>query len=50
MLVTAAILGALAAAILALSIAQNDGCLPWKERVGVHGDTFAGIEGNTVCR
>ena len=44
------ILGVLAGAMLLLSMSQNDGCLPWQERVGTPGDTFAGREGVTVCR
>jgi hypothetical protein len=49
-LIAVAILAVLTGAMLLLSVAQNDGCLPWQERVGVHGDTFAGVEGNTHCR
>ena len=49
-LVAAAILVVLTGAMLLLSVAQNDGCLPWQERVGTPGDTFAEVEGNTRCR
>jgi len=49
-LIAAAILAVLTAAMLLLSVAQNDGCLPWQERVGTRGDTFAEVEGNTRCR
>jgi hypothetical protein len=48
--VAAAVLAILVGAMLLLSIAQNDGCLPWQERVGVPGDTFGGVEDNTRCR
>lgn len=49
-MITAAVVVLLAGAMLLLSVAQNDGCLPWQERVGTSGDTFAGVEGNTRCR
>jgi hypothetical protein len=49
-LIAVAILAVLTGAMLLLSVAQNDGCLPWQERVGTRGDTFAEVEGNTRCR
>ncbi len=49
-LIAAAVLAVLAGAMLLLSVAQNDGCLPWQERVGPRGDTFAEVEGNSRCR
>jgi hypothetical protein len=49
-LVAVAVLAVLTGAMLLLSVAQNDGCLPWQERVGTPGDTFGGVEGSTRCR
>ncbi len=49
-LIVAAAVAVLAGAMLLLSVAQNDGCLPWQDRVGTPGDTFAEVEGNTRCR
>jgi hypothetical protein len=49
-LLTAIIVGALLGAILLVSIAQNDGCLPWKERVGIGGSPFSENRGTTQCR
>jgi hypothetical protein len=49
-LVAVAVLAVLVGAILLLSVAQNDGCLPWQERVGTPGDTFGGVKDNTRCR
>jgi hypothetical protein len=49
-LVAAAVVAVLIGAMLLLSVAQNDGCLPWQERVGMPGDTFGGVEGTTRCR
>jgi hypothetical protein len=46
----AAIVALLAAVVLALSMAQNDGCFPWQERVGVESSAFDGSRDATFCR
>jgi hypothetical protein len=37
-------------AMLLMSMAQNDGCLPWQESVGIQGSPFAGTEDIKACR
>jgi hypothetical protein len=44
--VALAVLGAM----LVISLAQNDGCLPWQEPVGSSGSPFAGTEDRIKCR
>jgi hypothetical protein len=39
-----------ASAMLLMSMAQNDGCLPWQESVGTQGSPFSGTKDNRVCR
>jgi hypothetical protein len=38
------------AAMLLMSMAQNDGCLPWQESVGIQGSPFSGTEDVRTCR
>ena len=49
-LIWVAILAMLSGAMLLMSMAQNDGCLPWQEQVGVQGSPFSGTEDKSVCR
>jgi hypothetical protein len=37
-------------AMVAMSMAQNDGCLPWQESVGIEGSPFSGTEDVRRCR
>jgi hypothetical protein len=49
-LLWAAVLGMLAGAMLLMSMAQNDGCFPWQESVGIDGSPFSGTEDQKSCR
>jgi hypothetical protein len=46
----AVVVAALLLAMLAMGMAQNDGCLPWQESVGVEGSPFSGTEDIRRCR
>ena len=41
---------ALGLAMLAMSMAQNDGCLPWQDSVGTKGSPFSGTKDVKICR
>ena len=43
------IVGAVAGVVLLLSMAQNDGCLPWKQRVGAS-SPFSETRSTSMCR
>jgi len=43
------IVGAAAGVVLLLSMAQNDGCLPWKQRVGAS-SPFSETRTASMCR
>jgi len=45
-----AVAALLGGAMLLMSMAQNDGCLPWQESVGIQGSPFSGTEDRRVCR
>ncbi len=48
--VAAVVVAALLLAMLAMGMAQNDGCLPWQKSVGVEGSPFSGTEDIRRCR
>lgn len=49
-LLWAAVAAMLLGAMLLMSMAQNDFCLPWQESVGVEGSPFSGTKDKRVCR
>jgi hypothetical protein len=48
--IAAVVAAALLMAILLMSMAQNDGCLPWQDSVGTQGSPFSGTDDVHVCR
>ena len=48
--VAAAIVGAAFLVMLLLSMAQNEGCLPWQTPVGIEGSPFSATKDRYACR